>query len=254
MAARVKRSVAIFVLVLLAAGAVGLWLYVRNNQAASFARQITALGNGGTPQNIDDLKKAILLYQKDVDRLVKEQATTGTYYRILASRYQDKGMHKEALDALQKALEYNPADATLLYMTGVSASYVANGSLDFASAPGAKYDASSIRSHYYAMAEDAFSQAISIDPSFSRPYYGLALLYTFYMNRPADAIPLLKKYNTIVKNDVDAYSVLGRAYYMTGQYQEAISTYDTLLGLPLSKDQKAQVTANKQQAWNKLYG
>jgi tetratricopeptide (TPR) repeat protein len=246
------KVAAIVILIILAAGGISLWLYVRNNQAANLARQIASLGNGGTPQSIADLKKGIELYGKDIDRLVKDHERTATYYRILASRYQDQGMHREALDALEEAIKIDSDNATYFYMTGISATYVANGSLDWAK--DGHYDANTIRNRYYAMAEDAFKRAIAIDPAYSRPYYGLALLYTEYMDKPSEAIPLLLKYNTIVKNDWEAYGELAKAYYMTGQYKECISCYETLLTFSLSKDQKAQVNALKQQAWNKLYG
>ncbi|MDR2021106.1 MAG: tetratricopeptide repeat protein [Treponema sp.] len=215
------------------------WTKVKNrNTLAGALAELSP--RGGPPETIEGLRQAIALYEEELDRYVKTAAQTGVYWKILASRLQDKGLHVEALDALERAIRYHPDDAALLYMTGVSAAVAAKSSLDFG---GSRENEN--RTRYYLLAESAYLQAIALDGAYARPCYGLGVLYVFEMNRPAEAIPYLQRVLELRGNDTDALFVLARAYYMTGQRQEALDVYGRIISFTRDKIKKAEAENNR---------
>jgi tetratricopeptide (TPR) repeat protein len=160
-------------------------------------------------------------------------------------------MHRDALEALEKAISYNADDPTLFYLTGLSAAVVAASSLDFpgsSGAPGAERD------KYYALAESAYLRAIKLDPSYAKPRYGLGILYIFELDRPAEAIPHLTRYLELMSSDIDAMFVLARAYYVTGDNTAAIELYDRILSRARNQNQKAEAQKNKEIVMGQSYG
>ncbi|MDR0707748.1 MAG: tetratricopeptide repeat protein, partial [Treponema sp.] len=95
------------------------------------AERIADISNSKNAQTIDDLKRTIAAYENQLEQFIKASAKSGTYWKILAARLQDKNQHGEALEALQNAIQYNPEDTALFYMTGVSAGVMAKSELDF---------------------------------------------------------------------------------------------------------------------------
>jgi tetratricopeptide (TPR) repeat protein len=190
---------------------------------------------GGTPRTIDGLKEAIALYEAQIELNVKEGAQTGAYWKILAVRLADKGMHRDALSALERAIYFDPADPTLLFLTGESASIVAANALQFS------VTSSSEKEHFYQLAESAYKRAIENDPMYAKPLLSLGILYVFDLERPLEAIPLLRRYINLMPNDIKAFFVLARAYYMTENYEEAVELYDRILSK--SKDPTVRTEA-----------
>jgi tetratricopeptide (TPR) repeat protein len=239
--------IGIVVLAILAAGLM-IFLNVRKNQARNdLASRIAAIsGRGGPPETIEGLRNAIGLYEKRIETHVRDAAQTGVYWKILAVRLQDRGLHLEALEALDHAMNYNAEDPALRYFTGISAARVAKGALDVSGV--------GQRDRYYALSESAFLSAISIDETYSRPRYSLGVLYTFDLNRPEDAIPHLVRFLELTKNDVDGMFVLARAYYMTSQYREALELYDRILSITRDSEKKREAERNKQYIMEIYYG
>lgn len=200
------------------------------------AKRIAGLSpKGGTPRTIEDLKKAIAIYEDQIELNVKTGAQTGVYWKILGIRLADKGMHKDAVEAFDKALYYNSDDPTLFYLTGESASVAAASTLEF------NDNSLSDKARYQRIAESAYLRAIEMDPTYAKPRMGLGLLYTFDMNRPADAIPQLDRYLQINSGDIRGMFVLARAYFMTGDNNRAIELYDRIIYR--SKDPKVRAEA-----------
>ena len=188
------------------------------------AKRIAELSpHGGPPQTIDGLRQAIALYEAQIEQNIKEGAQTGIYWKILAVRLADRGMHRDALSALERALYYNAGDPTLLFLTGESASIVAANALQFS------VSANSEREHFYRLAESAYLRAIEQDATYAKPLLSLGILYTFDLNRPAESIPYLERYLNMMSNDVKVMFVLARAYYMTENYESSIALYDRIL-------------------------
>ena len=190
---------------------------------------------GGPPETIDGLKNAIALYERQIELNVKTGAQTGVYWKILAIRLADKGMHKDALDAFERALYFKADDPTIFYLTGESASIAAASTLDFNSNSVAE------RERYQRLAESAYLRAIELDPTYAKPRLGLGILYAFDLDRPADAVLQLDRYLQIVPSDIRAMFVLARAYYMNGENDRAVDLYNRIISR--SKDPKIKAEA-----------
>jgi tetratricopeptide (TPR) repeat protein len=236
-------GIAVFVVL----GYLVVWVYrhEQNKAHQNLAKRIAELSpRGGPPETIDGLKAAIAAYEAQIELNVKEGAQTGVYWKILAIRLADKGMHRDAIDAFDRALYYNAEDPTLFFLTGESASIVAAGILNSASE----------KDRFSGMAESAYLRSIQLDAGYSKPRLGLGLLYTFDLNRPAEAVPHLERYLELSSSDVKAMFVLARAYYMTGNYEGAVELYDRII--TRSKDPKIKDEArnNRELIRDQMYG
>jgi tetratricopeptide (TPR) repeat protein len=240
---RTFRSV--IILVILAAGIIGVFVYKRFAERNSLARQIADLSpRGAPPQGIDDLRKAIALYEKKIEAHVKDAAQTGVYWKILGSRLIDKKLYGEALEALEQAARYYPEDETVQYLIGLSAGITAK----------TEYFSEAEAASHFRMAEQAYLRAIDIDGRYAKALYGLSVLYVFEFDRPAEAVPYLERFLDINKSDTDAMFVLARAYYMLENYEAAAGLYDRIIDVTKDPVKKAQADANKQQVMDRWYG
>jgi tetratricopeptide (TPR) repeat protein len=245
MMARKKTGKSVVVLVVLAAALavliVGRKIATRNSLAA----QIAALSpRGAPPQTIEDLRKAISLYEAKIESHVKDAAQTGVYWKILGSRLLDKKLYGEALEALEEAARYYPEDETIQYLMGVAAGNLAPS----------EYFSPGEQEEHYRVAEQAYLRAIAIDGRYSKALYGLSVLYVFNLNRPAEAVPYMERFLDINKSDTGGMFVLAAAYYMTEQYQASVDLYDRILGITRDAQVKEQAELNKQQALDAWYG
>jgi tetratricopeptide (TPR) repeat protein len=239
---KVKDAVlGIFVIIFLG----GLMYMVYNmemkKEHKQLARRIAGLSpRGGTPQTIEGLQQAIALYEDQIDLNVKTGVQTGTYWKILAIRLSDKGMHKDAIKAFERALYYNSDDPTLFYLTGESASLAASSTLNFSA------DSAPEKERYQNLAESAYLRAIELDPTYAKPKLGLGILYTFDMDRPSEALPHLERYQQLVSGDIRGMFVLARAYYMTEYYNRALELYDRIIYRTKDPKVKAEAQNNKE--------
>jgi tetratricopeptide (TPR) repeat protein len=151
-------------------------------------------------------------------------------------------MHKDALDALEKALLYNTEDATVFYLTGVSAVLVAKASLDPKARPGVQQND---RDRYFSMAEQAFRRSIELDPAYAKPRYDLGLLLMMELDRSAEAVPHLERYVEHMPRTVDGMIALARAYYMTANYEKAVDLYDRIMVTTRDANIKAEAQSNR---------
>jgi tetratricopeptide (TPR) repeat protein len=246
---KIKKEVAIglFVIAIIAAAIIGYLGYQRNRQRDAMAAQIAALSpRSGPPETIEGLRTALKAYEAKIELHVKDAAQTGVYWKILASRLQDRKLHGEALEALEHAIGYAPMDPALHYMTGVSAALVAKSSLNFEGSPG-----NMTREKYFDLAENGFLRAISLDERYVRPLYSLGVLYSFDLGRPQEAIPYLLRCLDI-SPDVDTMFVLARSYYMIGSYEEAVAVYDRIVGFTKNPDRQREAQDNRQRILNGL--
>ncbi|MDR1900147.1 MAG: tetratricopeptide repeat protein [Treponema sp.] len=233
---------------------VGIWVFFRYQQGRAhrdLAKKIAELSpRGGLPETIEGLRTAIAAYEEQIELNVKEGAQTGVYWKILATRLADKGMHRDALDALERAIYFDGEEPTLFYLTGISAAVTAKSSLDF---PGSG-NGEEARNRYFALAESAHLRAIELDPGYSRPRYAIGILYVFELNRPAEAIPHLRRYLELMSTDTDAMFALARAYYMTGSAQNAADMYDRIMDTTRDKTKREEAQRNKEFVMGQNYG
>jgi tetratricopeptide (TPR) repeat protein len=234
---RVKDAViGLFVLVSFGVLIVMVYNYEIDKGHRDLAKRIIGLNSrSGPPETIDGLKQAIALYEKQIELNVKTGAQTGVYWKILAIRLADKGMHKDAIEAFDRALYYNASDPTLFYLTGESASVAAASTLD------SNINSVSEKERYQNLAESAYLRAIELDPTYAKPKLGLGVLYTFDMDRPADAMPHLERYLQIMPSDIRGMFILARACFMTDNNERAIELYERIINR--SKDTKVKAEA-----------
>lgn len=201
-----------------------------------------------SPNTVDELKDAIKKYEERVADIQLAQSQIGIWHKILATRYLDKKMYGEALKSFEKALEYYPQNQNLYYYVGLCAGYMSHTAMDFDAS-----GSSEKRMNYLRLSEEAYRRAIEIEPRYARALYGLSVLYVFELGEDEKAIPLLETLLTIETKNIDAMFVLARAYYVTYEFDKAVSMYDQIISLTKSKERKAEAEANRQTVLDASY-
>ncbi len=206
----------------------------------TFARRLQDMELGvKNPSSIEDLQSAIRKYQGKVNDILTMEQRTGIWYKILGRRYMDKKMYKKAIEAFQSSLEYFPENQHVFYQIGVCAAIIAKSSLDYPGMGLAEKQA------YFDLSVSAYKRAVELDPTYTRAVYALSVLYVFELNQPADAITIMEPVAAREKKPLDSLFILGRAYYMTGQYEKAIAAYDRIIKTSGSAEQRADAERNK---------
>ena len=237
----------IAVVVLLILVVVAVVEYQKSKSMGALAERIFSESSKTSTDTVESLKAAIAANEKQLEQYVQTASKTGTYWKLLALRLQDRGLHGEALKALERALYYNPTDAALHYYTGLSAGMMAKS---FHAFPGS---VNTDRNQYYDLAEESYLRSIELDPVYLRPRYGLAVLYVFELNRPEDAVPQLQQCLTISPNDIDSMFVLARAYYMLKSYQDALNLYDRIIKIVTNEQRKTEAQNNRQMVLEQMH-
>ena len=212
----------------------------RNKARGEWAKQVFGLGGGVSTATVEEIRAAIAANERQIERYVETAARTGLYWKLLASRLQDRGLHGEALEALWQAIYYTPEDPVLHYSMGISAGILAKS---IHILPGGERNE---RESYNDLAEESFLRAIELDGRYLGPRYSLGVLYAFELDRPEEAIPHLERCLEISRSDVDAMFVLARAYYMTRRFQDALDLYDRIIILTRDDQKRIDAQNNRQ--------
>jgi tetratricopeptide (TPR) repeat protein len=157
-------------------------------------------------------------------------------------------MHRDALVALERALHFNAEDPVLYYLTGISAGIVAKSVVGFSTGSGSE------REHYFSLSENSHKRALNLDGQYAKPMYALGVLYAFELDRPSEAIPMLEQYLKIISSDIPAMFVLARAYFMTGNFEQAVSLYDRIITRTKDAKVRAEAQNNRDLAMERMYG
>lgn len=220
-----------------------------------YVRRVQAMEEGvQSPTTIDELKEAISKYENRVEDIVAATEQTGIWYKILATRYIDKEMYGEALDALQMAIQTFPSNQNLFYYIGVCAGYMAKAKLEYPTTPDKSSFKTMDRESYLKLSESGYLRAIEIQSDYSRAMYGLGVLYVFEMDESEKAIPYLETFMSIQKSDINGMFVLARAYVDQGEYDKAVALYDKIANTTSLEKRKAEAIQNKQQVLDMSYG
>ncbi len=216
--------------------------------SAKSVKRYQLLERGGkNPSTENELKDAIAKYEEDVLKVMLANEQIGIWHKLLATRYIEKQMYNEALESLQKAIEYFPTNQNLYYHTGISAGHMAKSSLDFFG------ENSSKRQEYLTLAEQAYKRAIELQSDYTNAMYGLAVLYVFELEKPADAIPLLENLLDIEPKNNEAKFMLARAYYMNYDFANAVSVYEDIIATATNEQVRYDAEVNKEIALEALY-
>ncbi len=222
--------------------AVAAFLFVSCGPSSKQIIRMQALEEGvSSPTTIEELQDAIEKYQYRIEDILNADIRIGLWYKILATRYLDNKMYKEALDNFRTAIEYYPTNQNLYYYVGVCAGYMAKASLDYEAAGDTL-----TRKRYYDLAVSAYQRAIELEPRYVRALYGLSILYVFELDQSEKAIPLLELVLEIEKRNTDAMFVLARAHYVNGNNSAAVALYDRIIQLTGDPERKAEATENRQ--------
>jgi len=244
-----RKIITLLAVVLVVVAAFNVYSQFQKNKARDeYANRIYSSSGSNPPSTVEELKAAIAANEKKIERYVNDAAQTGIYWKLLAYRLQDRGLHGEALEALRNAARYLPQDASVQYNTGLSAGIMAKASQAF---PGRE---NREKEEYYSLAENSFLRAIELDGRYLSPKYGLGVLYVFELDRPEDAIPHLQKYLEISRNDIDTMFVLARAYYVLRNYKAAIDLYDRIITLTRDEQKRKDAQNNRQLVMEQMYG
>ena len=193
-----------------------------------------------SPTTIEELKDAIEKYSERVADIQLANSQIGIWYKILGTRYLDTKMYGEALKCFEKALEFYPNNQNLYYYVGVCAGYMSHAAMDFAGSGSHEK-----RYNYLKLAEEAYLQAIEIDPKYVKALYGIGVLYVFELEEPEKAIPHLEKLLTIDTKNIDAMFVLARAYYSSYDFEKSIAMYDKIINTSKYQETIDSAEANK---------
>jgi tetratricopeptide (TPR) repeat protein len=249
---KIKKEILVGLLVIsaLCLGFAVLVAYHKGKNRADLAARTAASGRDEPPDSttIDELKATIAQYEQQIEAYVRDAAKTGNYWKVLALRLQERGLHNEALGALERAIYYIPGDPALHYLAGLSAAMAAKSSHSFPGGPKGE------RERLFALAEDAYLLAIELDDRYLNPRYGVAVLYVFELDRPLEAVPHLEKYLEISRNDVDAMFILARVYFMTEEFQRAADLYTRIIGLTKDEAKRLEAQNNRFSAMERLHG
>ncbi|MDR2418802.1 MAG: tetratricopeptide repeat protein [Treponema sp.] len=242
---KVKKDIIIglSVIVAIALAIISQTVWQKNHARTTLAERIIEMGKGGPPQGIKDLREAITLYEKEIEQHVKDAVQTGVYWKILATRLNDRALYNEALDAYERAIYYMPEDHSLHYMRGLCAATIAKS----------RYDNPTEQSHYFSLAEHAYLRSIELAPDYPRPHYGIAILYVYELGLPEEAIPHLTRYLELSRNNVDGILLLAAAHYMSGNDNEALALCDQAIALTKDRNKIAEAELFKNRILNSRY-
>jgi tetratricopeptide (TPR) repeat protein len=220
----------------------------RNMRRAEFAGYIISHRRWATPDSVEELRAAIAANERRIQRHVEYAARTGTYWKLLAVRLQQRGLHAETLEALERAIFHTPEDPMLHYYTGISAAVMAKSFHVFPGRDNAE------RIMYFNLAESAFLRAIELDANYLRPRYSLGVLYVFDLDRPEEAIPHLEMCLATSRNDVDTMFVLARAFFMLRRFREAVDLYDRIIVLTGDEQKRIDARNNRRTVMEHMHG
>lgn len=198
------------------------------------------------PTTKEELEEAIQKYDARAQDLALTEGQVGIWYKILGTRYLDQQMYGKALECFQNALTYYPDNANLYYYVGTCAGYMANASLDY-EANGTTSESAIKKMNYLHLSENAYLQALEIDPNYYRALYGIGVLYVFELGENEKAIPYLERFLATQTKDTSAMFVLARAYYATYQFDKAVAMYDRIIELNPNEERVNDAKANKEQ-------
>lgn len=155
------------------------------------------------------------------------------YNKMRAIRYYDNTMYGKAYKSFNRAIKLDSGNPLLYYYAGVCAGWVAKSHID----PGSESE----KEQWYGTAERCYKQALELDPYYVDALYGYSILLIIELNRAGEGTEYVKKILEKEKKNIKAHFLLARAYYQTGEYEQALDNYDRILDITTSEQVKEQV-------------
>ncbi|MDC7236034.1 MAG: hypothetical protein PQJ58_22620 [Spirochaetales bacterium] len=202
---------------------------MRNNDLAGRVYEMEQVSEGEEPEKIKEIRKDINRWEDELNNAITAGKNTARYYRTLGLKFMDYEMYGPARDSFSRGLEITTADARMYYYRAVAVSKLA-----------VSRDSLEQREEELAVAEEDYKRAISLDSRYMPPYYSLAILYIYEMNRPFEADPYLDQYLKIERSDGRALLLYGQLLEQMGMTEKAMDQYNTLLSVSGYNAEKEQ--------------
>ena len=154
----------------------------------------------------DSSKKKYAVSNKDISLFMQNVRPTRdnpySHY-LLATHYQERGKHKEALEEFRKVLLIDPENVTAYNGVGISYDNLGN----------------------YKKAVESYEKAVLINPDLDYVYNNLG--YSYILQEDFEkAIETFRKALTINGSNKRIHNNLGFAYMMTGRYNLAMAEFE----------------------------
>jgi tetratricopeptide (TPR) repeat protein len=195
---------------------------------------------------IDALKKDLAerKLQRDLPSAVPSEAVL--LDEALAVGYMDRGIYREALLHLEKALEVFPDNEVLHFHAGLCAARLGKSLIGAAK--------TSERERWYATAEAYYRRAVEIYPAYADALYGLAILLVYELNRLEEAESLLERLITVETQNTDALFLLAYVYYSLGRLQRSIEQYELIERISNDQEKVQRARINRERVIEELGG
>lgn len=178
-------------------------------------------------QRINELKKSIAEYQKNLDQALSAAVNLGDFHRSLGLEYMGLEMYQLALESFQAAMEIYPTSPALYYYAGLCAGQVYRGRIN-----GAESE------QYLSMAEQYYLRALGFNPGYADAAYALAVIYQLEMDRPQEAEGLLETVLALQPENINALFLFAGVKVKLGKIEEAVSYYEKIASV--TKDAAAR--------------
>jgi tetratricopeptide (TPR) repeat protein len=194
-------------------------------------------------QRIEEIRREIRRYRKEVDRTVDATGQIGVYYKMLAVEYMRGGMYGAAYDALEEAIAIHPENPILFYYSAVCAARMSKAQV-----------IAEERQRWLDRSERLYRRAINLDPGYADALYGLSVLYVYELDRPEEAEPLLERLLAEESKEIDGRFLLAGVYYRQGKLEKAIEAYREIESLADAEQTRREALENRKRIEEELYG
>jgi tetratricopeptide (TPR) repeat protein len=191
-------------------------------------------GTEVSSERIEELRRDIERYEKEIEAAVQAHTRSASYHKLLAQELLKEEMYGPALEALQRAMELQPANPVVYYYAGVAAART-----------GRAHMLSGEEDRYLALAESYFSEAIRLRENYQDAIFAMAVLLAFDLNRPDEALEYSRKLSEIETGDPAVKFLHGNILVQNGLFREAIDVYDDLARSAPSSEQRARARQNR---------
>lgn len=202
---------------------------MRNDDLAKRVYEMEQTGIAEEPEKIKEIRKDINRWEDELNDAITAGKNTARYYRTLGLKFMDYDMFGPAIDSFSRGLEITSADARMYYYRAVAVSKLA------VSRASAEQTMEEIK-----QAEEDYKRAISLEPRYMPPYYSIAILYIYELERPFEAESYLQQYLKIERSDGRALLLYGQLLEQMGMSEKAMDQYNTLLSISGFNAEKEQ--------------
>lgn len=201
----------------------------RNDDLAKRVYEMEQIGTSEEPEEIKKIRKDINRWEDELNDAITAGKNTARYYRTLGLKFMDYEMFAPARDSFSRGLEITSSDARMYYYRAIAVSKLA------VSRDSAEQTLEEIK-----QAEEDYIRAISLEPRYMPPYYSIAILYIYELERPFEAESYLQQYLKIERSDGRALLLYGQLLEQMGMSEKAMDQYNTLLSVSGFNAEKEQ--------------